>query len=50
MSNLKQALGLKEGESPFPWQEELLAKFIGGMAELAIGQDRQSLAIRPKWC
>jgi len=30
MTNLKQALGLKEHESPFPWQEELLARFLAG--------------------
>jgi CRISPR-associated endonuclease/helicase Cas3 len=31
MTNLKQALGLKENESPFPWQEELFAKFLVGV-------------------
>jgi len=31
MSILKHALGLKEAESPFPWQEELLARFRAGI-------------------
>jgi CRISPR-associated endonuclease/helicase Cas3 len=31
MTHLKQALGLKEDESPFPWQEELLARFRAGI-------------------
>lgn len=31
MSKLKEALGLKDDESPFPWQEELLARFVGGI-------------------
>jgi len=31
MTNLKHALGLKEHESLFPWQEELLAKFRAGI-------------------
>ncbi len=31
MSNLKQALGLKDSESPFPWQENLLARFRAGI-------------------
>jgi len=31
MSNLKQALGLKPGESPFPWQEQVLAKLSAGI-------------------
>ncbi len=31
MSNLKRALGLKENESPFPWQEHLLERFLSGI-------------------
>lgn len=31
MTHLKQALGLKVDESPFPWQEELLARFRAGI-------------------
>ena len=31
MTSLKQALGLKENESPYPWQEELLASFFRGI-------------------
>lgn len=31
MANLKQALGLREDESPFPWQDGLLAMFHAGI-------------------
>lgn len=31
MSNSKHTLGLNGDESPFPWQEELLVKFLGGI-------------------
>ena len=31
MTELQQALGLKDDESPFPWQEELLARFLAGI-------------------
>jgi len=31
VSNLKQALGLKEADSPFPWQEEMPARFLAGI-------------------
>ncbi len=31
MNNLTQALGLKEDGSPFPWQEEMLARFLAGI-------------------
>lgn len=39
MIELSEALGLKEGESPFPWQEAILAKLESGM------DDRVSLDI-----
>lgn len=32
MSNLKHALGLKDQQSPFPWQEELLEGFLSGIS------------------
>ena len=32
MSSFKQALGLKDSESPFPWQESLLDKLVHGMS------------------
>ncbi len=31
MNELKQVLGLKDDESPFPWQEEMLARFRAGI-------------------
>ena len=31
MSNLTEALGLKVDESPFPWQDELLARLLAGI-------------------
>jgi len=31
MVNLKPAMGLKKHELPFPWQEELLARFRAGI-------------------
>ncbi len=31
MSSFKQALGLKDNESPFPWQESLLEKLLHGI-------------------
>lgn len=31
MTELKKALGLKEGETPFPWQDKLLARFLAGI-------------------
>lgn len=35
MSNLKAALGLAEEESPFPWQEALVARFLEGIGQRA---------------
>ncbi len=31
MNNLKEALGLKKNESPFPWQERTLRQFLAGI-------------------
>jgi len=33
---LRQALGLAEGETPFPWQEELLSCFVRGKIPPAV--------------
>lgn len=33
---LRKALGLSAGETPFPWQEELLARFLAGTIERSI--------------
>lgn len=32
MSNFRKALGLEDNETPFPWQEELLTKFVDGIS------------------
>ena len=33
---LREALGLSEGDTPFPWQEELLARFVKGTIERSL--------------
>jgi len=52
MNKLKQALGLEEAESPFPWQEELLAKFrtgIGNRMSLDIPTGLGKTSVMAAW-
>lgn len=52
ISSLKQALDLKDGESPFPWQEELLARFlarIGNRMSLDIPTGLGKTSVMAAW-